>query len=345
MTTPVAILGASGYAGGELIRLADVHPEFEVVHLGAHRSEGERLGIVHPQLAGGDRILASLDVGDVIAAGTALVFLALPHGESAGPAMALLDAGVRVVDLGSDFRLDSADRYLAAYGSDHPFPEQLGRWAYGIPELFAADIEDADRIAVPGCYPTATVLALAPLVAAGLMEPNGIVVNALSGVSGAGRSVSVGLQFGAVDESVKAYKVLEHRHQPEMERALEAVAGSPARVSFVPHLIPMQRGLLSTCVGAVAPGVRTADVVAAWHAVYDGAPFVDVIGSPPETRWVVGSNRCLLSAVVDERSGTVVAMAAIDNLVKGAAGQAVQCANVALGLPPELGLPMTGWMP
>jgi N-acetyl-gamma-glutamyl-phosphate reductase len=343
--TPIAILGASGYAGGELIRLADAHPELDVVYLGAHRSAGEPLGVLHPQLDDGDRILAPLDPAAVVASGATMAFLALPHGASAEPALALLDAGVRVVDLGSDFRLDSAERYQAAYGAEHPHPDQLGRWAYGIPELFWADIADTDRVAVPGCYPTATILALAPLVAGRLIEPEGIVVNALSGVSGAGRGVSAALQFGAVDESVKAYKVLEHRHQPEMERALEAIGDSPAGVVFTPHLVPMQRGLLSTCYGTVAPGVSTADIGEALHAAYDAASFVEVIGIPPETRWVVGSNRCLISAVVDERSGTLVAMSAIDNLLKGAAGQGVQCANIVLGLPPEMGLPTTGWMP
>lgn len=345
MPTPIAILGASGYAGGELIRLADAHPDLDVVYLGARRSAGEPLASIHPQLTEGDRILAPLDVGAVVASGATLAFLALPHGASADPAVALLEAGVRVVDLGSDFRLDSEDRYLAAYGAVHPHPDQLGRWAYGIPELFSADISGTDRVAVPGCYPTATVLALAPLVADHLIETHGIVVNALSGVSGAGRGVSSGLQFGVVSESVKAYQVLAHRHQPEMERALEAVGGSGAEVLFTPHLIPMQRGLLSTCYATVVPEVSTGDVGEVLQARYGEAAFVDVIGIPPETRWVVGSNRCLISAVVDERSGTLVAMSAIDNLLKGAAGQAVQCANLVLGLPPELGLPTTGWMP
>lgn len=345
MPTPIAILGASGYAGGELIRLVDAHPLLDAVYLGARRKAGERLGNVHPQLDGRDRILESLDVDRVVASGAALVFLALPHGASAGPGVELASRGLRVVDLGSDFRLDTPERYLTAYGTAHPHPEQLGEWAYGIPELFADDIMAGDRVAVPGCYPTSGALALAPLVADGLVEERGIVVDSLSGVSGAGRGVSEGLQFGVVDESVKAYKVLEHRHQPEMERVLDAVGGTSAQVLFTPHLVPMQRGLLSTCYARAAWDLSPADLERSLAATYRDAPFVDLINVPPETRWVVGSNRCLIWVGLDHRSGTVVVISAIDNLLKGAAGQAVQCANLVLGFPEETGLPTTGWMP
>lgn len=343
MAYRIGIFGASGYAGGELVRLVDGHPSMEADYLGAHSKAGTTLGEVHPHLGGGDRALGTLD--PAAAGDLDLAFLALPHGASAEPALALLERGVRVVDLGSDFRFDSTARYEEAYGTAHPHPEELGRWPYGIPEFFRTAIAGSDRVAVPGCYPTAAILAMAPLVGAGLVEPTGIVVDAKSGVSGAGRSAIPTLMFGAVDEGVTAYKVLTHRHRPEIEQALGAVAGSPVEVVFTPHLVPMQRGILATCYATARPGTGQADVEQALAAAYRAAPLVTVGTEPPITRWVVGSNRCLLSAHVDDRTGTVIVLSAIDNLLKGAAGQAVQCANLMLGLGELDGLPTEGWMP
>lgn len=343
MTHSIAILGASGYAGGELVRLADEHPDLEVAYLGAHSSAGRRLGDVHPHLRFPQRVLGSNDSNIVPAVD--LAFLALPHGSSWEPALALIERGVRVVDLGSDFRMDTPGRYLEAYGTQHPAPDQLGSWVYGIPELFGDHIAGSDRVASPGCYPTSAVLPLAPVLAADLIAGSGIIVDSASGTSGAGRGLDAGLLFGAVDESVKAYKVLEHRHQPEMERALEAVVGSAAQVVFTPHLVPMQRGILSTIYARVSDDVGRDDLVAALEKAYGEAPFVEVIDRPPETRWVVGSNRALISVHVDERSGTAVFLCAIDNLLKGAAGQAVQNANLMLGVDEVAGLPFAGWMP
>lgn len=340
----IAVLGASGYAGGELVRLVDAHPDLELTHLGGHSSEGERLSAVHPHLDGGERVIQSNDpaaVGDVD-----LVFLALPHGASAEPAMSLLERGVKIVDLGSDFRLTTLERYEEAYGTAHPHPDQLGSWVYGLPELFGDDIADSNRVAAPGCYPTSAILPLAPLIADGLLEP-GIIVDSMSGVSGAGRAAKPGLMFGAVDEGVVAYGVLTHRHRPEMEQALAAVAtdGSAPTVLFTPHLVPMQRGILSTCYAPAVPGTTQEDAVASLRAAYGDEPFVDVIDTPPQTRWVVGSNRALLNVNVDPRTNMVVVLSAIDNLLKGAAGQAVQCANLMFGLPETAGLTRTGWMP
>lgn len=339
----VAIVGASGYAGGELIRFIDAHPSMEAVALVAHRSAGKSLSEVHPHLSGGDRLLRSFDPPSF--GGVDLVFFALPHGASAEPAMLALEAGARVVDLGSDFRLDTHDRYVEAYGAQHPHPDQLGVWAYGIPELFGPDIAAARAVAAPGCYPTSAVLAIAPLLEAGLAEPSGIVVDAMSGVSGAGRGVSDALQFGAVDESVKAYKVLVHRHRPEMERALDVVGRGPTSVLFTPHLVPMQRGILSTVYLRSTEGASQAACEEAFDKAYASSTFVRRIDGSPETRWLVGSNNCLLSVHVDERTGTTVVLSAIDNLVKGAAGQAVQCANLMFGFDEAAGLPSTGWMP
>jgi N-acetyl-gamma-glutamyl-phosphate reductase len=338
-----AILGASGYGGGELIRVLDAHPDFEVAFLGAHSKAGLPLSEVHPQLTGGDRMLESIDSAGVD--GIDVAFLALPHGASAVPAMKLLAKGIAVVDLGSDFRLDSPERYAAAYGSDHPFPGELGAWAYGIPELFRDQIASSDRVSAPGCFPTSAVLPIAPLVATGLVSSSGIIVDSMTGVSGAGRGSSDGLTFGAIDESVKAYKVLAHRHQPEMEQAVSAVSGDTARILFTPHLVPMQRGILSTIYMHTTEGTTINDVETAFDKAYGSDSFVQLLDRPPETRWVVGSNNAVVSYHLDERTGTLIALCAIDNLVKGASGQAVQCANVMFGFEESTGLPQQGWMP
>lgn len=336
-----AVLGASGYAGGELVRLLDGHPEFTLSYLGAHSNAGSSLGEVHPHLPGGDRVLQPSDPASL--AGIDLVFLALPHGASAEMGAVLAGGGSRVVDLGSDYRMDTAERYAQAYGSPHPRPGDLPAWTYGLPELF--EIAGSPLVASPGCYPTSVLLAIAPLVASGLVLGEGIVADCLSGVSGAGRTLRDDLLFGAVDEGVRAYGVTVHRHRPEIEMGLDAVAGGEHRVTFTPHLIPMQRGILATVTAVAGRATNRRELLDALAAAYAGRPFVSVIDRPPQTRWVVGSNRALVTAFFDERTGRVVAQCAIDNLVKGAAGQAVQAANLMAGLPEDLGLPLAGWMP
>jgi N-acetyl-gamma-glutamyl-phosphate reductase len=241
--------------------------------------------------------------------------------------------------------MDSAERYTAAYGSDHPYPDELDDWAYGLPELFGETIVAADRVAAPGCYPTAALLALGPLVRDGIVSATGIIVDAVSGVSGAGRGAKPGLMFGAVAEGAAAYGVLTHRHRPEIEQGLEMASQQLVSVVFTPHLIPMQRGLLATCYADIVPGMAESEAIDSLTAAYDTAPFVSVSATPPQTRWVVGSNRCLVSVAVDGRTGKLVALSAIDNLMKGAAGQAVQCANLMLGIDETAGLPRDGWMP
>lgn len=339
----IGIFGASGYAGGELVRLVDGHPRLETAVLAGRSTAGAHLHEVHPHLSGGDRVLASIDAG--AADGLDLVFLALPHGASADIGMQLLERGIVVVDLGSDFRLDTADRYQEAYGTEHPYPDQLGNWAYGIPELFGEALTDAAKIAVPGCYPTSAILALGPLLNAGLIEATPIVIDAMSGVSGAGRGAKPHLMFGSIDEGVSAYDVLTHRHRPEIEQGLEMASGRVAIVKFTPHLVPMQRGILSTCHALTTSGVYATDLREALETAYARSPFVEVVDEPPQTRWVVGSNRCLLSVRFDPRTGSAIVFSAIDNLLKGAAGQAVQCANIALGIPEPEGLSVDGWMP
>ena len=338
MGVTAAILGASGYAGGELIRILDEHPSLEVAYLGAHTKAGSTLGEVHPHLPGSDRVLEPIDIDRL--SGVDVAFLALPHGSSWEPGHNLARDGVAVFDLGSDYRMDTPERYEFAYGGPHPLPGELEAWVYGLPELFGASLPGSTRVAVPGCYPTSALLGLGPLMVAGLIE-GPLVVDSMSGVTGAGRGLKPGLTFGAVDESVKAYGIATHRHRPEIEMGLETLAGSPITVQFTPHLVPMQRGILSTCSARlVASGIR--DVL---EEAYADTPFVDVIDLPPQTRWVVGSNRALVHSVEDHHTGRAVVTVAIDNLGKGASGQAVQCANLALGFPETAGLTAAGWLP
>jgi N-acetyl-gamma-glutamyl-phosphate reductase len=329
-----AILGASGYAGGELLRLLAGHPELRAVRLFGDSRAGAAVETVHPQLAFGGfpGSIEALRRGDL--EGCDLVFAALPHGKSQQIAGEILESGALFVDLGADFRLREAADYRLWYGEAHRAPELLGRFAYGLPELDRAAIRGARAVAAAGCYPTAAILALKPLM--DLVEPGSLVIDAASGVSGAGRGLSEATHFGSVDGSFAAYGLLGHRHTAEMEAAL----GS--RLLFTPHLAPMSRGLLATC-HAVAK--RPCDPLAALREAYAGEPFVHVSERPPSTKWASGSNAVHLTARYDERTGRIVALAALDNLVKGAAGQMIQCANLMLGLDETAGLPRVGVWP
>jgi N-acetyl-gamma-glutamyl-phosphate reductase len=338
MGTTVAVAGASGYAGGELLRLLSAHPELAVGPVAAHANAGERLGAVHPQLVSlADRVLVPTDPATLAEAD--LVFLALPHGQSAAVAAAL-PADVPVVDLGADHRLVSAEAWAETYGGDH-----AGAWPYGLPELPGqrAAITAGGRAAATGCYAVATILALAPLVAAGLVEPDDVVVVAASGTSGAGRSAKGHLLGSEVMGDLSAYSVGRHRHVPEILQATGARS-----LSFTPVLAPMPRGILATVTARPArAGVTAADVREVLAAAYGAEPFVHLL---PEGRWphtaaTSGSNSAHLQAAVDGSSGRVIVCSAIDNLGKGAAGQAVQCANLLLGLAETTGLPVDGVAP
>jgi N-acetyl-gamma-glutamyl-phosphate reductase len=319
-------------------RLLAGHPNLRLTGVHAASSAGRRLGELQPHLLP----FADLEVrpsgpGDL--AGYDVVFLALPHGESQRLAPELVDRVGLLVDLSADFRLAEASAYPKWYGHEHAAPELLGRFAYGIPELFGDALVGARLIAAPGCYPTAAALALAPLVRAGLVEVSGIVVDAASGVSGAGRKLAQTTHFNTVDEDFTAYGLLTHRHTPEIEQALGA------QVLFTPHLAPMNRGILATCYARPAASVTTDTVLATLRTAYAGRPFVVVSEAPPSTKATFGSNCAHVTARVDERTGWVLALCAIDNLGKGASGQAVQCANLALGLPETAGLSTTGVYP
>jgi N-acetyl-gamma-glutamyl-phosphate reductase len=282
--------------------------------------------------------LCTLDEG--LAKGADVLFLALPHGRSAVLAGRVQEAAGLVLDLAADFRLRDPAAWPAWYGSEHPAPEQLGSWPYGLPELHRAELVGATRIAVPGCYPTAALLALTPLVRAGLVELDSIVIDAKSGVSGAGRSLKDPYLFTQADENVSPYGVGSHRHTPEIEQELSRAANQPVTVTFVPHLVPMTRGILATCYARLATFATSSDSRACFEDSYGHEPFVDLLGPGqwPRTRAVATSNRAQVAVVTDRRTGRAVAAASIDNLVKGAAGQAVQCTNIALGLDETAGL-------
>ncbi|MFC3807983.1 N-acetyl-gamma-glutamyl-phosphate reductase [Terrabacter sp. MAHUQ-38] len=343
-----AVAGASGYAGGEILRLLLAHPHFEVGAVTAASSAGERLGAVHPHLVPlAERVLAETTLETL--SGHDVVFLALPHGHSAAIAAKLPDSVV-VIDCGADFRLESEQAWTSFYDTAY-----AGSWPYGLPELPGpagtvqrARLAGATRIAVPGCYPTGISLALAPGFAAGLLEPDDVVVVAASGTSGAGKSLKPHLLGSEVMGAMSPYGVGGvHRHTPEIEQNLSGAAGEPVSVSFTPTLAPMPRGILATCTARLRPGVDPGAVREAWARAYAIEPFVHLLpeGVWPTTAAVVGSNHVQLQVAVDERLRRVVVVSAIDNLTKGTAGAAVQCANIALGLDETVGLPIAGVAP
>jgi N-acetyl-gamma-glutamyl-phosphate reductase len=335
----VGIDGASGYAGAELLRLCAAHPDLEVVLAGADTQAGQPVSALYPSLAGAYRSLAFSTLRADDLDGLDVVFLALPHGESQRLAPALVGRVGLLVDLAADFRLRDPAVYPTWYGAEHEAPGLLGRFAYGLPELFGPDLAGAALVAAPGCYPTAAALALAPLVRAGVVENTGIVVDAASGTSGAGRSLSPAMHFATVDENFTAYGLLTHRHTPEIEQAVGA------QVLFTPHLAPMTRGILATCYARPARSCTTEDVLGILADAYAGAPFVVVSETSPSTKATFGSNAAHLTARVDERTGWVLVLCALDNLGKGASGQAVQCVNVVNGWDETTGLATVGVYP
>lgn len=339
MTVRAAILGGSGFAGAELLRLCAGHPGVTPTAVFGDSQAGQAVADALPHLAPAYPKLRIERFAPERLAAVDLVFAALPHGQSQQVADAVLDRGLPFVDLGADFRLHSADDYARWYGEAHARPELLGRFAYGLPEIDRAGVAGARAVAAPGCYPTAAILALKPLVDAGLIERRGIVVDAMSGVSGAGRGLKAETQFCTVDESVAPYGLLNHRHTAEMEQALGC------EVLFTPHLVPMNRGMLATCHGAAARVMDAEAPLQALRDAYAGEPFIVVSERPPQTKWTLGSNAVHLTARYDARTGRVLAIAALDNLVKGAAGQMLQCANLMLGLPEAAGLSACGVHP
>jgi N-acetyl-gamma-glutamyl-phosphate reductase len=357
----VAVIGATGYAGGDLVRILARHPNVEIVGLTGRARSDEAIGSIHPHLGG-----TGLTIDDDVERATAdadAVFLALPHGAAAQQVPSIAARGVAVIDLGPDFRLRNPADYPRWYGFEHPAPALLDDAIYGLPELHRAELaalRTADRaiVGAPGCYPTATLLALAPLARAGLIAD--LVVDAKSGVSGAGREAKAEMLFSEVNESVRAYGVAGHRHTAEIEQELALAAGGSAQpsgaaegstrlrgtaeapaflpVDFLPHLIPMTRGILASCHIRPTRPVEQAELDALYLDAYAGEPFVRVVTAPPATKHVTGSNHALVHVHHDPRTGRILGFGVIDNLVKGAAGQAVQAFNIVHGLPETAGL-------
>lgn len=342
---PVAVVGASGYAGAELVRLLLQHPHVELRGLYAGRAAGHPIARDFPQFAGLlDGHYESFDA-DRVAREAEVTFLALPHGESAKAARELFARGLTVLDLSADLRLKSAEAHAEFYGPHHA-PELVAHAVYGLVERHRDELAGARLVAVPGCYPTSAILALAPLLDAKLIEPDGLVVDAKSGTSGAGREPGRGTHFSEVGEGVRAYKVASHRHTPEIEQELARAAGRPLTLTFTPHLLPMARGILSTCYATPTDPKRPPTAYAeALRRAYAHERFVTVVDHPPDTAHLRGSNRVQVAAWYDARAGRVIVCSAIDNLVKGAAGQAVQCLNVMRGWPEATALDGAGIFP
>jgi N-acetyl-gamma-glutamyl-phosphate reductase len=337
----VGIVGASGYGGAEFMRLMAGHPNLDLAWATGDTQAGAPVPSLYPSLvaAYGDTVYRSYDPADVD--GVDVVVLALPHGKSQELVPALRGKVKHIVDLAADFRLKDADLYPTWYGEAHQCPDLLKSAVYGLPELGhrQALSKGPELIAVPGCYPTAASLALKPLVQHEAILPTGIIVNAACGVSGAGRTLKHGNLYGTVAENYEAYGLLTHRHTPEIE------ANIGAQVLFTPHLLPMTRGILATCYAKPSGKTSTKQLLALLRGVYGNEPFVHVVDGSPATKATFGTNLCLISARFDERTNTVIVLSAIDNLVKGTAGGAIQSLNLALGLAEETGLPTVGVYP
>ena len=335
----VAIVGASGYTGVELFRLLANHPQVEITCVTSRQNAGEPFAEVFPSLRGRTELVCDpVEVG-IVAAKADFVFTALPHQTAMEFVPGLLAAGKKVVDLSADYRLRDAALYEAWY-QPHTSPELLAEAVYGLPELYREQIRPARLVANPGCYPTSVALALAPLLKAGLIDPASLIIDSKSGTSGAGRAAKVDSLFCEVNEGFKAYGVGKHRHTPEIEQTLSDLAGVPVMVNFTPHLLPVNRGILSTCYANLREKKDTAGLVELFADYYRGEPFVRVQpkGGLPNVAWVRGGNQCDLGVVVDPRTNRVIVVSAIDNLVKGAAGQAVQNMNLMLGFDETAGL-------
>ncbi|MEI7618054.1 MAG: N-acetyl-gamma-glutamyl-phosphate reductase [Actinomycetota bacterium] len=337
----VGIIGASGYTGAELLRIASQHPDYEVVVATGDTQAGTLAASLYPSLAVRYPNLVFTEFDLAAVDGLNLVFLGLPHEASLELAPQLVGRVGCVVDLSAAYRLKDASLYPTWYGFEHDQPALLAEAVYGLPELYRSELKGARLIATPGCHVTAASLALQPLVQRGIISPKGVIVNNATGISGAGRALKHSSMFCTVDENYEAYGLIDHRHTPEIEQVVGA------QVLFTPHLAPMNRGIFSTCYARPADGVKvsTESLLATLARAYANEPFVAVRPTPPATKATLGTNAVHLSARYDERTGAVVVLCALDNLAKGASGGAVQAANVALGLPETAGLATVGLYP
>lgn len=337
----VGIVGSTGYAGYQLSTILSQHKNVSIVFLSSHNYSNMKLSDVYGNLGG---ILENvcIDMQEVESklANIDVLFLALPHGQSFDLVEKALSSGVKVIDLGADYRLRNHADYEKWYGVNHKLTDRLEDAVYGLPEINRKKISGSSLVANPGCYPTASILALSPLIQAGILDNSSIIIDAKSGVSGAGRSTNVATMFCECSESVKAYNIAVHRHTPEIEQQLSDVAGNNIVLSFTPHLVPMSRGILATCYGTLKKSVSQEELYDLYKSYYKNEPFVRIKENLPETRHVRGSNICDIGVRVDERTNRVIAVSAIDNLIKGAAGQAVQNMNILCGFYEHAGLDM-----
>jgi N-acetyl-gamma-glutamyl-phosphate reductase len=332
--TKAAIVGASGYSGQELIRLLVRHPHVEITQFTSRQYAGKAVAEVFPRFRG--QVDATFTEPDVTRIDADAVFLALPHGVAAEFAPPLLQKGIKVLDLSADFRLKSASVYKEFYEHEHPAPHLLKQSVYGLPEIHREQIRSAKLVACPGCYPTSIILGIAPALKTGLVKSDGIIATSLSGVSGAGRKVADEFLFTECNESARAYSVPKHRHLGEIEQEVSSLAGTNVTITFTPHLIPLNRGIVSTICLSLAK--KAEDALAMYRDFYKGETFVRVTPSLPDTKNVEATNFCDISVRVDPRTNRLIVVSAIDNLTKGAAGQAVQCLNLVCGYDEATGL-------
>ncbi|TWU66276.1 N-acetyl-gamma-glutamyl-phosphate reductase [Crateriforma conspicua] len=329
MNVRVGIVGVTGYTAAELVRLLDRHPSANLTAATSRGDAGKPIHAVHPSTAGRSDVMIETFDPDKMKASCDVVMCCLPHGASAETVRQLIDVGLRVVDFSADFRLSSVEVYQKWYDVQHPWPERIGVTAYGMPEFFADDIRSADVVANPGCYPTSAILPLVPLIKAGLVDPSDVIVDSKSGVSGAGRSPKLATLYCETNESIAAYAVGSHRHQPEIKDLVHRISGKDIEVTFTPHLTPMDRGILST-IYLRPTGGSIDDGMQAWKQQYDSSPFVHVVDHLPATKHVSGTNHVQMT--LRQAGDRWIAVCAIDNLTKGASGAAIQNMNVMFGL-------------
>lgn len=345
---PVGIVGASGYGGVQLVRLLMDHPGVEIVYLGGESSAGKSFSDLYPHLGHSvDLAIEPIDL-EKIAERCQAVFLSLPNGLACQMAPTLLSKGCKVLDLSADYRFSNLETYTAWYATERTDEAVAATAVYGLPELYRDRIASSQLVGCPGCYPTASLLALSPLLKQGLIVPETAIIDAKSGTSGGGRQAKTNLLLAEADNSLGAYGIARHRHTPEIEQICSDLAGHDINVQFTPHLIPMVRGLLSTVYATMRdPGLVREDLITIYTAFYRSSPFVKILsrGVYPQTKWACGTNLCYIGIEVDPRTDRVIVVSAIDNLVKGQAGQAVQCLNLMMGWEETLGLPQLAFYP
>jgi N-acetyl-gamma-glutamyl-phosphate reductase len=335
----IGIIGATGYAGQQLVWILENHPEAEIIFLNSHNNTDIPFSEVYGSYYGFvDKLTIDIEQATNRLSEIDVLFIALPHGKSFDLVQKALELGVKVIDLGADYRLKSRSVYTKWYGVEHTCEHLLKDAVYGLVELNREDIKTANLLANPGCYTTASILAATPLLKHGLINPDSLIIDAKSGVSGAGRSANISNLYCEVNESVKAYGVASHRHTPEIEQELSKAAGQDITLTFTPHLIPMNRGILATCYGKLMNNISEEELHNIYCDFYKDEYFIKITKSLPETRWVRGSNMCHIGVRADKRTGRVIVISAIDNLMKGAASQAVQNMNLMFGLDETTGL-------